>query len=151
MDVAQTAITALCRHLALEIVRDGEGMARVMEVRVTGARDRDEASRVATAVAGSSLVKTALAGGDPNWGRILAAAANADVELDAESLGLALGGVEVFAAGQPIATDVRALQRAFAADEVRVDLSLGAGDGAARRLTTDLTEDYVRINSEYTT
>lgn len=146
------AVTAVAGELALAIVRDGEGASRVARIEVTGGRDEDEARRVARAIAGSSLVKTALAGGDPNWGRILAAAANAGVGLVGERLRLRLGGHEVFADGLPLTgVDQGALDAAFSADEVLIELELGLGPAAATMYTSDLTKGYVEINSEYTT
>jgi len=145
------AITEVMRQLAQAIVHDGEGACRVMQVRVTGAATRGEARRVADAVTGSLLVKTALAGGDPNWGRILAAAANAGVPLEAARLSLSLGGVTVFRDGAPQSVDRGLVEAAMSARDVAVVLDLGAGTGTARRSTPDLTKDYVHINSEYTT
>jgi glutamate N-acetyltransferase/amino-acid N-acetyltransferase len=147
----EQGITEVMRQLAGEIVRDGEGASRVMVLHVRGGRDEDEARRVADAVARSSLVKTALAGGDPNWGRILAAAANAGVAIDIERLTLDIGGIRVHEGGLPLEVDARAVDAAFTAAEVVVELDLGAGKGRARRVTSDLTQEYVRINAEYTT
>jgi glutamate N-acetyltransferase/amino-acid N-acetyltransferase len=148
--VAQ-AVREVATDLALAIVRDGEGATRIARISVTGARSLNEARAVARAIACSSLVKTALAGGDPNWGRILSAAANAGVGLDPNRLRLVLGGVEVFADGLPTDSDQAAADRAFSQDEVDVQLELGLGDQAATMYTTDLTKGYVEINSEYTT
>jgi glutamate N-acetyltransferase/amino-acid N-acetyltransferase len=145
------AVQHVAERLARMIVEDGEGMSRVMELRIRGGADEAHAREVARAVAGSSLVKTALAGGDPNWGRILAAAATVDQELDPQRLRLTLGGIAVFADGLPLETDQAALDRAFSAPAVKVELDLGLGDGEARMLTSDLTKRYVEINSEYTT
>ncbi|MEM9381627.1 MAG: bifunctional glutamate N-acetyltransferase/amino-acid acetyltransferase ArgJ [Planctomycetota bacterium] len=147
----EAAITAVMQRLARAIVLDGEGRTRVMELVVEGAADREAARRVAEAVACSSLVKTALAGGDPNWGRIVAAAANAGVELEGERLALDICGMRVFEAGLPTEVDAASLDAAFSGEEVRVVLTLGDGPGRARRWTTDLSAEYVRINSEYTT
>ncbi len=152
LPLLERGITEVMHALAREILRDGEGASRVMEIRVSGAPGRDEARQIAESVARSSLVKTALAGGDPNWGRILAAAANAGVPIDEGLLSLRLGGHEVFGGGQ-VRPEVEpaALEEAFARDEVLVELELGSGPGRARRFTTDLTQEYVRINAEYTT
>jgi glutamate N-acetyltransferase/amino-acid N-acetyltransferase len=139
------------QHLAAEVVRDGEGATRVMVLEVRGAEDDAQAGRVADSVARSSLVKTALAGGDPNWGRILAAAANAGVPLELERMTLELGGIQVHGGGMPLDVDQEAVDTAFSRREVRVVLDLGQGPGTARRLTCDLTQEYVRINAEYTT
>jgi glutamate N-acetyltransferase/amino-acid N-acetyltransferase len=152
--ILASAITTVATDLALEIVRDGEGATRVARITVHSARTRTEARAVASAIARSSLVKTALAGADPNWGRILSAAATAGVGLDADRLCLTLGGIEVFAGGLPHRLDEptrRSLDAAFAAPEVRIDLELGLGQDQATMYTTDLTKGYVEINSEYTT
>jgi glutamate N-acetyltransferase/amino-acid N-acetyltransferase len=145
------AVRAVAVDLALAIVRDGEGATRVARVSVTGARSIDGARLVARAIACSSLVKTALAGGDPNWGRILAAAANAGTGLDGDRLELCLGGIPVFRAGLPLEVDQASLDRAFSAQEVEIALDLGLGDATAVMYTADLTKGYVEINSEYTT
>lgn len=145
------AIAAVATDLALQIVRDGEGATRVAEIRVTSARTVDEARRVARSIACSSLVKTALAGGDPNWGRILAAAANAGVGLVGERLRLRLGGIEVFSGGLPLKVDQGPVDDAFSGEEVVIELDVGLGDASAKMYTTDLTKGYVEINSEYTT
>ncbi len=150
LEAVGAGVTAVCRQLAREIVLDGEGVSRVMDLRVTGARSQGEARRVAGVIACSPLVKTALAGGDPNWGRILAAAGRAGVALDEGRLSLTLGHHEVYAGG-PRPVDEAALEREFAAAEVGVVLDLGAGAGEARMLTTDLTERYIQINAEYRT
>jgi len=145
------AVREVATDLALAIVRDGEGASRVARIDVTGARTGDAARRVARSIACSSLVKTALAGGDPNWGRILSAAANAGVGLEGERLELRLGGIPVFRAGLPLEVDQGPVDRAFSGDEVGIALELGLGDAGATMYTTDLTKGYVEINSEYTT
>jgi glutamate N-acetyltransferase/amino-acid N-acetyltransferase len=147
----EAAVTAVMQRLARAIVLDGEGRSRLMELRVTGAADGESARRVAESVACSSLVKTALAGGDPNWGRIVAAAANAGVPLDGDRLSLELCGHRVFEAGAPTDYDQAAVAAGFAAEEVLAVLDLGQGNASARRWTTDLTTEYVRLNAEYTT
>ena len=147
----QHAINSVARNLARQIVEDGEGASRIATIIVEGADSDEVAKRVASAIACSSLFKTALAGGDPNWGRILAAAANAGVPLDAGKICLNLGGVDVFAKGAPLSFDTKQLNEIFAAKRVRIRLSLGNGGGHAEVLTTDLTKEYVEINSEYTT
>lgn len=145
------AITEVCRKLAVQIVEDGEGRARILTVEVRGAETDADAARVARSVATSSLVKTALAGGDPNWGRILAAAGNAGVALSEDALSLELGGVPVVVGGQVQDVDPELLTASFAAERVSAVLTLGRGRGRARMLTTDLTHRYVEINAEYTT
>jgi glutamate N-acetyltransferase / amino-acid N-acetyltransferase len=151
LPVLEAAITAVMQDLAGQIVRDGEGASRIMTLTVVGADEQAQARRVADAIARSSLVKTALAGGDPNWGRILAAAANAGVPLELERMTLDIGGIRVHEKGLPRKVDRKAVEGAFAQQEVLVTLRLGSGPGQARRITTDLTKDYVRINADYTT
>jgi glutamate N-acetyltransferase / amino-acid N-acetyltransferase len=148
---AAAAIGEVMRRLARQILLDGEGVERIAEIRVHGAVDDEQARRVAAKIACSSLVKTALAGGDPNWGRILAAAANAGVELELGELVLTLGGYEVFGGGGPREVDQGALDETFARKEVEIDLSIGGGPGRAEISSGDLTKRYVEINSEYTT
>lgn len=145
------AITYVARELAEQIVADGEGKTRVMEVRVEGAASGAEARRVATAVANSSLVKTALAGGDPNWGRIISAAGAAGVDVDPNSISLDLGEHRVFEAGLPTDYDSEAVGHSFSQERVVAVLGLGRGSASSRMLTTDLSQRYVQINSEYTT
>ncbi len=144
-------IALVAERLAEMIVEDGEGASRVMEVVVTGGASVEQARKVARSIACSSLVKTALAGGDPNWGRILAAAANAETPLFADELTLTIAGERVFAEGRPLPVDEAELADRFSRDRVEVVLGLGQGRARARMLTTDLTAEYVAINSEYTT
>ena len=148
----ESAVTFVARRLAEKIIEDGEGRTRTLEIRVEGAATDDDATAIATAIATSSLVKTALAGGDPNWGRILSAAGNAGVSVDVPRLRLDIEGLTVFDEGAP-RDDVDAddLGKRFSADRVAIDLHLGAGEASARMLTTDLTHRYVTINAEYTT
>jgi glutamate N-acetyltransferase/amino-acid N-acetyltransferase len=151
LDVLEAAITHVARDLASQIVRDGEGVSRVMEIEVHSAKSPDEARSVAESIARSSLVKTALAGGDPNWGRILSAAGASGAPISPSGLTLELGDHVVFEKGAVVSADERELAETFAADEVSVRLGLGRGDALARMVTTDLTRRYVEINSEYTT
>ena len=128
-------LEAVMLQLALDVVADGEGATRVGRIEVTGAADADEADSVARAIANSPLVKSALHGRDPNWGRIVQAA------------GMALAGVELPELGPE---SVEAEELASDAVEAEVALRLQRGDGAARVYFSDLTAEYVRINSEYT-
>jgi glutamate N-acetyltransferase/amino-acid N-acetyltransferase len=129
-------LDAVLLQLALEVVADGEGATRVGRIEVTGATDTDEAERVAGAIANSPLVKAALHGRDPNWGRIVQAA------------GMALAGEELPDLG-PDAVDAAELDSD--SDEAEIALRLGRGDAAGHVYFSDLTAEYVRINSEYTT
>jgi len=148
----EVAVTQVARRLAEQIVEDGEGMTRILEIVVEGADSTEDARAVARSVATSSLVKTALAGGDPNWGRILSAVGNAGVPVDVGTLALNIAGLPVFADGAPLDTvDSDELDRRFRASRVHARIDLGRGEGSARMLTTDLTHRYVEINAEYTT
>lgn len=151
LDELQRSVTRVCQSLASQIVDDGEGATKVMEVVVSGAASSDDGHRIATAIACSSLVKTALAGGDPNWGRILSAAGNAGVSVDPMRVTLWLGDEMVFRTGEVLSVEDSVLEHVFAAKRVNVRLDVGMGDAGGRRLTTDLSKDYVAINADYTT
>jgi len=138
--------------LAEKIARDGEGARKLISVYVTGARDDDQAARLARAIASSALVKTAIAGCDPNWGRILSAAGNAGVEFDPTKVEIYLQGVCVCRNGVAEPFSEHELKQKLDAREVIIRFRLrGRGQGRARFWTCDLTEDYVRINGSYRT
>jgi len=147
----QAALTHVCTHLARELARDGEGASKLIEVRVEGAADETDARRVARAVAGSLLVKTAVYGCDPNWGRVLTAAGYSGAQVREETCRLYLQGVRVFADGLPQPFDEAAVREALASHEVTIKLEMGLGPATATAWGCDLTEEYVRINSSYTT
>ena len=153
--VFAAGVEAVARSLARQQAADGEGATTLLTCQVSGAPDHAQARAVAREVVASSLVKAAIHGRDPNWGRIAAAAGNATVDgapvlLEADRLAIGIAGVRVFD-GEPIAFDRAALSRAMSAPEVllRVDLGLGAGHGEA--FGCDLTEQYVLENSTYST
>jgi glutamate N-acetyltransferase/amino-acid N-acetyltransferase len=151
--------------LARAIARDGEGATCLIEVRVEGAADEAGARAIARTVCGSSLVKCAVHGRDPNWGRIVAAAGRAGVPFDPEAVALWLGEHQLMERGQPLAFDRPAAStylRACAAgaylggpgpvgDTVMIRLLVGAGTGAGTAWGCDLSDQYVRINADYTT
>jgi glutamate N-acetyltransferase/amino-acid N-acetyltransferase len=145
-------LLAVCRPLALDIVRGGEGATKLVSITVSGAASAGEAWQAARAIANSPLCKTAVHGGDPNWGRFIAAAGRAGVAFDLSHAGVWIGTHALFSEGRPHderASDAaRDLQRPEI--EVRVDLGTG-GAGSARVWTCDLSEDYVRINAGYRT
>ncbi len=145
------AVARVARDLAVAIVRDGEGATKLLRVGVTGAATQPEALAVARAVATSLLVRTAVAGGDPNWGRILAAAGRSGAEIDPESMTVAAGGVPLYENGRPAGTPRDLQARAFAGPEVEIAIGLGRGGASDEFLTCDLTEGYIRINAHYTT
>jgi glutamate N-acetyltransferase/amino-acid N-acetyltransferase len=143
------ALAQAGRALAEMIVRDGEGATRIAEVRVEGARSGAEADQVARTIAESPLVKTALHGGDPNWGRILAAAGRSGVAIDAGSVDIHLGEVWVCAQGAAKGYDERAAARAMQDDPVRIRVHLHQGEAQGWMWTSDLTHGYVDINAHY--
>jgi glutamate N-acetyltransferase/amino-acid N-acetyltransferase len=146
------ALGDVASRLARELARDGEGATKLVRVVVEAARNRSEAERAARRIANSLLVKTALFGGDANWGRILQTVAAAGVRLRLERTEVRLGGVRVFRAGRSTGPAARRRARErLAAPEVEVRVGLGSGRAAAALWTCDLSYDYVRINAEYTT
>ena len=146
------ALEEVMGKLAVAIAGDGEGARKRVHIQVAGGRSEQEAERVARAIANSPLVKTALAGGDPNWGRILSAAGASGAPIEPQKVRLALEGVTVCRRGAAAEFDEAALARALAGRrEICVDLHLGRGAGRATFWTCDLTEDYIRINASYRT
>jgi glutamate N-acetyltransferase/amino-acid N-acetyltransferase len=143
------ALEGVCRELALKIVADGEGAKHVVEIEVRGAPDDRAADRVARTIAHSPLVKTALAGADPNWGRILAAAGRAGVTFNPARASIAMAGTPVFLRGTPLALDERKAHARLLEHGVSILVDLGAGRGRARVWTCDLTAEYVHINADY--
>jgi len=146
-----SALQRVCHSLALQIVADGEGAHHVIEMDVRGAPDDRGAATVARTIAHSPLVKTALAGADPNWGRILAAAGRSGVAFDPERAAITLAGVPVFRRGQPIRFDEKSVHERMSRQQYSVRVDLGAGRGRARVWTCELSEGYVRINADYRT
>lgn len=146
------AILGVATELARELARDGEGATKLVTVEVTGARSAAEAERAARRIANSALVKTALFGGDPNWGRILQTVGAAEVAIALPRARVGLGGVTVFRDGASAGPAARRRAgRRLAGEEVDIQVELGRGAGRARVWTCDLTYDYVRINAEYRT
>jgi len=152
----QEALTSICIDLAKMIVRDGEGAGKFVEIQVSGAPDDAAAHTVATTIATSPLVKTAFAGSDANWGRILAAAGRAGIVFDQHQTALwigvqAAGELQLVAQGTPLDYQEKDAAAIFAEPEFKVLLNLGAGQGAATMWTSDLTHEYVSINADYRT
>ncbi|MEW6750305.1 MAG: bifunctional glutamate N-acetyltransferase/amino-acid acetyltransferase ArgJ [Candidatus Latescibacterota bacterium] len=144
-------LEAVCRQLARAIARDGEGATKLIPIRVRGGRTEAEARQVGLSVANSCLVKTAVFGNDPNWGRILCAMGYAGVELDPEKVAVSLCGTPIYAQGRGRPFDKAALSQRMRALEVPIDIDLAAGEAESEVFTCDLSYDYVRINAEYTT
>ena len=159
-DALEAGLTAVSQHLGRAIARDGEGATCLIEVQVSGTAGDAEAITVARTVCGSSLVKCAVHGRDPNWGRILAAAGRSGVAFDPGAVALWLGDHQLMAAGQPLPFDRPAASgyirdRAAAAylqdDTVLIRLGVGTGPGQGRAWGCDLSDQYIRINADYTT
>jgi glutamate N-acetyltransferase/amino-acid N-acetyltransferase len=148
----QEAVTAVCTELAKMIVRDGEGASKFVEIRVSGTATEADAHQIANMIATSSLVKTAFAGGDPNWGRILAAAGRAGVTFDQDECALWIGdGLQLLAKGTATDFSEAAAAAVFAQSDIKVHLSVGDGTAEATVWTCDLTQEYVAINADYRT
>ena len=145
------ALTQVCVNLAQQLVRDGEGVTKFVELVVTGAHTEADAVRVAKAIANSPLVKTALYGGDANWGRVIAAAGYSGVDVEPAKMKLWFGDVNVFANGMPTDFDEAASTRAIAGRDVFIRLDLGQGEAHTTVWTCDLSHDYVTINGKYRT
>jgi len=145
------ALIDVCRDLARAVVADGEGATKVFEVRVRGAASAEDARTAARTVTASNLVKTAMHGADPNWGRILAAAGRSGARVDETTASVRLAGVAVYESGGPCPVDGAALRALLERAEIVVDLDLGLGDGTASAWGSDLSAEYVRINADYTT
>ena len=150
LEALADALETVCRELAIAIAADGEGAQHLIEVTVSGAADDGAARSVARTIASSSLVKTAVHGADPNWGRIAAAAGRAGVPLDPEHLRICIGDLPVFD-GAPVDFDENRAQALLREPVVRIVLDLDAGSGIGIAWGCDLSAEYVAINSEYTT
>ncbi len=156
LEAVSQAVTEVCRLLATSIIRDAEGADHFITVDVSGLASRAEAFRMAKEIAESPLVKTAITGGDPNWGRIVSAAGYAGVNFDTAWLSLRINGTQVYEAGTPVPFDNAALSRSIKSSrDVHLELQLSGGPASGahgvRFWTSDLTAEYVRLNSEYTT
>jgi glutamate N-acetyltransferase/amino-acid N-acetyltransferase len=145
------ALEGLCRDLAVQLAADGEGAGRLVQIDVSGAPSDRDAHHVAETIATSPLVKTALAGADPNWGRILGAAGRAGVKFDPSRTRVWLADRLVLRNGQPLAFDESDVHRRMLEPKVNVAIDLGAGRGKWRMWTCDFTAEYIRINTSYRT
>ncbi len=144
------ALFEVCRELAVQIAKDGEGIGRFVEITVEGAVDEASARRIGLTVANSPLVKTAIAGGDPNWGRIVAAVGRAGEPIDVDRLAVAFGGYAAARDGRAVPhLDETPLRRHLEGREVRIEIRVGDGPGRAVVWTCDLTHGYVEVNASY--
>lgn len=148
----QQAISDTIRELAIMVVRDGEGATKLVSITVEGAGSVPEAKTIAMAVANSLLVKTALFGADPNWGRIVAAAGYSGVLLEPANISVRIQGLSVVEGGQQAGGfDETVLHEALLEKEIQIDLSVGEGPGRFQAWTTDLSYKYIEINAQYRT
>jgi glutamate N-acetyltransferase/amino-acid N-acetyltransferase len=148
----RAALGEVCEALAKAIPSDGEGAAHLITLEVSGCPDRDSARKIARAIANSALVKTAITGADPNWGRIVSAAGYAGVPFDPAGATLRLNGTLLYEKGAPVAFDREAVSRAMRDNrDVLVQFELSEGSAAVRFWTTDLTAEYIRLNADYHT
>ena len=145
------SLAVLAGRLAKEMVRDGEGVSRFVEVNVTGAASDADARTCAEAIANSALCKTAWFGADPNWGRVLCAAGYSGISFDPSKVNLDMQGAPVVRNGMDAGTPEEELVKLVSTKEVRLDLDLGCGKGAFTVWTCDFTYDYVKINADYHT
>jgi glutamate N-acetyltransferase/amino-acid N-acetyltransferase len=144
-------LTAVCRELALAIVRGGEGATKLVAVNVTGAATSAEARKAAKVIANSLLVKTAIHGGDPNWGRLICAAGRAGVAFDASRAAVTMGTLVLFKDGQPHDELAPAAAEYLKGADLSIGVDLGSGAASSTVWTCDLSAEYVRINADYRT
>jgi glutamate N-acetyltransferase/amino-acid N-acetyltransferase len=145
------AISDVCERLAEQVVADAEGATKHFRVTVTGAVDEAQARLAARTVAASPLVKTAIHGADPNWGRVVAALGRSGARFTLDRCRVSIAQATVFEKGAPADVDLEAVTAALREPRCDIDIDLGAGDGRGHAWGCDLTADYVRINAEYTT
>jgi glutamate N-acetyltransferase/amino-acid N-acetyltransferase len=145
------ALYTVCHSLAAQILSDGEGVRHVIQLLIEQARNREEANRVARAIAHSLLVKTALAGADPNWGRILAAVGRSGVAVDPTHISIRIGRQMVCRNGAAYPFDEKRAHQDLEQPNCEIRIRLGRGTSSTSFLTTDLTAKYVRINADYST
>ena len=148
----EEALTLVCKDLAMKIVRDGEGATKFVTVQVYGAKTSAAAEQVAKTIANSKLVKTALFGADPNWGRIIAAVGNAGVPIQPEKINITLNKIPLIRSGSPVTGKfLSSLADSMKKKEILINVNLNMGEGDSEVFTCDLSYDYIKINAEYTT
>jgi glutamate N-acetyltransferase/amino-acid N-acetyltransferase len=145
----EEGLERVCEELAKMIARDGEGATKFVEIEVHGAESYSDAKRVAKAIAHSPLVKTALHGEEPNWGRIICAAGYSGVSFDLAKIELLLCGIPIFKYGAPTLASVARAAKALKSTDIQIELHLGKGHHSARVWTCDLSRKYVEINASY--
>ena len=148
----ENGLFKVCEYLTREIARNGEGVTKLITVDVSRAKDAAQARRIAKLVANSPLVKTAVYGADPNWGRVIMAVGKSfDPSIEPSKVTIRFGSTAVFRKGAPVACDLEALRSYLSQAEVTIDIELGIGNARARVWGCDLTEGYVKENAYYTT
>ena len=150
-DIFQQALDQVCVYLAKSVARDGEGATKLIEVTVSGAISGAEARLAARTVVSSSLVKSAVHGNDPNWGRIMAAVGRSGVEVVESNIDLCIGDVRVVEKGKPLSFSEQGVVQVLKGNEVPVSVNLNLGTASATAWGCDLSEEYVTINSQYMT
>ena len=150
-ELLEEAITGVAMELAKDIVRDGEGATTLIEIHVNGARTDEDARQAARVISTSPLVKTAVFGNDPNWGRVMMALGRSGIDMQESRVTLRFNGITVLENGQAVPFDRAEAVERMRQPEVRFDIALSIGDGSATAWTCDFSYDYVRINGEYTT
>jgi glutamate N-acetyltransferase/amino-acid N-acetyltransferase len=147
----QAALHEVCKSLAEQIVADGEGITHVVRLQIVGAKNREDARKIGEAIARSSLVKTAWAGNDPNWGRIIAAMGSSSVRMDPGKLSIFIGPHEVCRNGAARTFNERAAHEYMSQPKFDIRVVMGKGKTTLEFLTCDMTAEYVRINADYST
>ena len=148
----RTALTDMSIELAKKIPDDGEGASHLICLRIDGCRTREDARLIAQTIANSALVKTAIAGGDPNWGRIVSGAGYSGVKFDPAGVDLVINGHKLYERGAPVPFDARTVSQAIKqTHDTDIHLTLREGSASIRFWTSDLTVDYVKFNADYTT
>jgi glutamate N-acetyltransferase/amino-acid N-acetyltransferase len=150
-DAFVAGLHGVCRALALDIVRGGEGATKLVTITVTAAASATEARRAAKAIANSLLVKTAIHGGDPNWGRLIAVAGRANVAFELSRAVVMIGSTMLFKNGRPYDDAAAEAAEYLKGTEIEISVGLGAGAASSTVWTCDLSAEYVRINAEYRT
>jgi glutamate N-acetyltransferase/amino-acid N-acetyltransferase len=145
------ALETVCLRLALGIVRGGEGATKLITITVTGGASSEEARKAAKAIANSPLVKTAVHGGDPNWGRLVAVAGRAGVEFELSRAAVTIGSIVLFKDGRPFDEHAPEAAKYLGNDDINIAVDLGVGTASSTVWTCDLSAEYVRINAEYRT
>jgi glutamate N-acetyltransferase/amino-acid N-acetyltransferase len=149
--IFEDSLMTVLTKLSEMIVSDGEGVTKSVKVAVTGAKTEDDAKKAARAISESLLVKTAIFGRDPNWGRIACAAGYSGAAVEEESLSISFENIKLLERGTPLQFDQEALEKIMSRREYTITVNLGMGEGRSTFMTTDITYDYIKINSEYTT